>query len=139
VEFVPPYTAETMDAFFADVDVVLFPSQWKESFGLTVREAMARRIWVIASDAGGLSQDCRDGVNARLIPMTADHRPLQAAIEETFEMNLDTIEPSPHIATHADQAAQLDAHLHRLMSGAGETASTAEPSSKPYKDAMAVA
>ncbi|MEO1694750.1 MAG: glycosyltransferase, partial [Pseudomonadota bacterium] len=115
VRFMPPYNAETMDDFFAGVDVLLFPSQWKESFGLTVREAMARGIWVIASDAGGLSQDCIDGVNARLIPMTADHEPLRAAIEETFEMDLHAVARCDHIVSRDGQAAELDAYLRGLL------------------------
>ena len=54
IVIVPPYNRETMDEFFASIDVLLFPSQWKESFGLTVREAIARGVWVIATEAGGV-------------------------------------------------------------------------------------
>jgi O-antigen biosynthesis protein len=81
VKFHPAYTKDTMDEFFSQIDVLLFPSQWKESFGLTVREALRRNIWVIATDAGGVAEDCRDGVNATVIAMTSDHVPLQNAIE----------------------------------------------------------
>ena len=49
----PAYRQDEMDAFFSAIDVLLFPSQWKESFGLTVREALARDVWVIATDCGG--------------------------------------------------------------------------------------
>ena len=52
LHFIPPYSQDSMDDFFAHIDVLLFPSQWKESFGLTVREALARDVWVIAIDAG---------------------------------------------------------------------------------------
>jgi glycosyltransferase involved in cell wall biosynthesis len=85
LRFHPAYTKNTMDNFFSEIDVLLFPSQWKESFGLTVREALRRNIWVIASDAGGVAEDCRDGVNSTIVPMTSDHRPLQAAITAALD------------------------------------------------------
>jgi len=81
VTFVPPYDQSTIDDVFSEIDVLLFPSQWKESFGLTVREAMVRGVWPVASDAGGLAEDCHDGINASVIPMTADHTVLAAQIE----------------------------------------------------------
>ncbi len=70
LRFHPAYNKDTMDEFFAQIDVLLFPSQWKESFGLTVREALRRDVWVIATDAGGVAEDCRPGVNSTIIPMT---------------------------------------------------------------------
>jgi glycosyltransferase involved in cell wall biosynthesis len=85
LEFVPPYQQDTMDSFFAGIDVLLFPSQWKESFGLTVREALARDIWVIATDAGGVSEDLEDGVNSNIIPFGSGFRGLQSAIEKGLE------------------------------------------------------
>ncbi|WP_457825551.1 glycosyltransferase, partial [Staphylococcus aureus] len=39
IRVVPAYTQDAVDDFYSAVDVLLFPSQWKESFGLTVREA----------------------------------------------------------------------------------------------------
>lgn len=68
-------------AFFDDIDVLLFPSQWKESFGLTVREALAWNVWVIATDAGGVVEDLVNGENASIIPLDGDHVPLQHATE----------------------------------------------------------
>ena len=80
VELQPAYTRETIDEFFAGIDVLLFPTQWKESFGLTVREAIARNVWVIASDAGGVSEDIRPGINGTTIPFGDDGTALRAAI-----------------------------------------------------------
>lgn len=69
VEIAAPYTQETLEEFYSGVDVLLFPSLWKESFGLTVREALLRDIWVIATDCGGPAEDLRDGVNATVVPI----------------------------------------------------------------------
>jgi len=45
-----------MDDFYAEIDVLLFLSQWKETFGLTIREALARGIRVIQTDSGGTTE-----------------------------------------------------------------------------------
>ena len=115
--FHPAYTMASIDDFFAKIDVLLFPSQWKESFGLTVREAMARDVWVVASDAGGLSEDCADGVNSTLIAMSADHRPLARAIAMLLDTHNAAGYRNPRrdaITTVAGQALQLDQLLGGL-------------------------
>ena len=116
---VPAYTQATIDEFFDSFDVLLFPSQWKESFGLTVREALARNIWVVATDAGGAAEDIADGVNGTIIPMGPDPLPLRKAIEDLLER------PgrlagyvNPHrgeITTIDQQAAQLADMLDRIV------------------------
>ena len=82
---VPPYDRDSIDAFFASIDVLLFPSQATESFGLTVREALARDVWVIATDCGGPVEDIVDGRNGTIIPRVPDCRPLQDAITRLLE------------------------------------------------------
>lgn len=42
--------------FLRDVDVLVCPSLWEESFGLTAAEAMAARVPVIVSDRGALPE-----------------------------------------------------------------------------------
>ena len=69
LEIAPPFEVDQIDDFYAGVDVLLFPSQWKESFGLTVREAMIRNIWVIATDCGGPVEDLVSGVNGEQLAM----------------------------------------------------------------------
>jgi len=49
----PRYNQATMDAFYSKIDVLLFMSQWKETYGLTIREAISRGIHVIQTDSGG--------------------------------------------------------------------------------------
>lgn len=52
----PRFSQVEMDAFYAHLDVLLFPSQWKETFGLTIREALARGIRVIQTNSGGTTE-----------------------------------------------------------------------------------
>lgn len=52
----PRYSQARMDDFWCEVDVLLFPSQWKETFGLTIREALCRGVRVIQTDSGGTTE-----------------------------------------------------------------------------------
>jgi glycosyltransferase involved in cell wall biosynthesis len=117
VTFLPPYNADSMDDFFSSIDVLLFPSQWKESFGLTVREALLRDVWVIATDAGGLSEDLRPGINADVIAMNGHHEELRHALERCLDHNGwgDYRNPCKEdIVTLDEQAGELDGLLRRL-------------------------
>lgn len=112
------YNQDTMDDFFSSIDVLLFPSQWKESFGLTVREALIRNIWVVVSDAGSVAEDCVDGINATIIPMTSDPTALQAAIEDLLARHEPASYRNVHrdkITTTAQQGNELDAALRGLL------------------------
>jgi glycosyltransferase involved in cell wall biosynthesis len=82
---VPAYAQDGLDAFFAGIDVLLFPSQWKESFGLTVREALLRDVWVIATEGGGAAEAVTDGVNGTLIPLDGNAARLRTAIEALLD------------------------------------------------------
>lgn len=52
----PRFAADRADGFYDAIDVLLFPSQWKESFGLAVREALARGVRVIRTGGGGQAE-----------------------------------------------------------------------------------
>ncbi|CAM4340822.1 Glycosyltransferase involved in cell wall bisynthesis [Corallococcus soli] len=67
VEVVPPYDQDGLDAFFEGIDVLLMPSQWKESFGLAVREALARDVWVVTTASGGVTEDIVEGINGNIL------------------------------------------------------------------------
>jgi glycosyltransferase involved in cell wall biosynthesis len=109
IETVPAYTQETMDAFFAGIDVLLFPSQWKESFGLTVREALLRGVWVIATSGGGPAEAISDGVNGTVIPLDGRPDRLRGAVEALLDDpgRLARAAPPAGIIDFATQAGQL--------------------------------
>ena len=114
VTVIPAYTQDGLDAFFDRIDVLLFPSQWKESFGLSVREALARDVWVIATDGGGQSEEIVDGVNGRLIPLDGRVDGLLEATREILLAPHRLDDRNPHaqsIATYDGQAAELLAVL----------------------------
>lgn len=115
VVFIPAYDQDTIDKVFADIDVLLFPSQWKESFGLTVREAMVRGIWVVVTEGGGLAEDCVEGKTATIIPLDGQVRPLMDAIESLLKSPPQIDMSSVRIATVEDQASELDGILRNVV------------------------
>ena len=123
---VPPFDADSMDDFFAGVDVLLFPSQVKESFGLVVREALLRDVWVIATDSGGVGEEIISGVNGDLVPFN-DEAALQRAIAAVLaDPQRFVRHQNPHrdqIRTVSQQAEELYGYLQALRVPASEVAS----------------
>ena len=104
-------TQEGLDSFFADIDVLLFPSQCKESFGLTVREALVRDVWVLSTNAGGVEEDIIEGENGNIIDMQ-DSNAFKHAIEHT----IDTFTPEQSYEnTHKNEIRTYDTQAKELM------------------------
>ena len=53
---------------YREADVVVFPSEWPEPFGLVPLEAMARGTPVVATGTGGSGEFLHDDVNCLLFP-----------------------------------------------------------------------
>lgn len=85
-EILPAYTQDNIDDFFNSIDVLLFPTQCKESFGLTVREAIMRNVWVISTDCGGAIEDIIEGINGNIIPFDSNHKQLAEAIGKVIKL-----------------------------------------------------
>jgi len=104
------YSQKGIDNFFSNIDVLLFPSQWKESFGLTVRDALARDIWVITTDAGGVIEDIVEEENGNIVPI-GDSDGFKMHIEDSIKKisNLQQyINPHKHfIRTYDTQVEEL--------------------------------
>ena len=118
VKFFPPYRQATMDEFFASIDVLLFPSQWKESFGLTVREALARDVWVVATDSGAIAEDLEEGINANVIPFGSGVNELRRSIEPLLEPSQWKIYKNPlteKIRGFDAQARELSEYLNTIL------------------------
>ncbi|GEN62191.1 hypothetical protein AOE01nite_04150 [Acetobacter oeni] len=118
VSVLPAYRQETMDAFYARIDVLLFPSQWMESYGLSVREALARDVWVIATSPGGQAEDIVDGVNGTLIPLDGQAGSLRSAVEgvlmqkERFDTYRNPLKSG--LPTFEGQATELTGFLEEV-------------------------
>ena len=105
----------TIDEFFAHMDVLLFPSQWKESFGLTIREALVRDIWVIATDSGGTVEDIIPGENGQVFARN-DVKGFRQAVIDTIENPRDLINPyKDEIRLFPEQAQELRNLYNELL------------------------
>ncbi|MDD5275474.1 MAG: glycosyltransferase [Methylovulum sp.] len=52
---------------YRQIDVLMAPSTWPESYGLVTREAAACGCWVVASNMGGIGEDIVEGVSGFVI------------------------------------------------------------------------
>ncbi|WP_295402667.1 glycosyltransferase [uncultured Thiocystis sp.] len=66
---------------YAQMDVLIAPSIWPESYGLITREALQAGLWVIASDRGAIGDCVVEGVNGNLVDVS-DYRGLQKVLEQ---------------------------------------------------------
>lgn len=112
---VPGYTQDTRDTFFDSIDVLVFPSQSEESYGLTAREAVVRGVWPVVTDVGGLADHLVDGRNATVVPRAGGARALADALAANLgrrgvggDAEADTCIP-----TVASQVSDLLDHLAR--------------------------
>ncbi|MBQ0751407.1 MAG: glycosyltransferase [Roseovarius sp.] len=112
---VPRYDHSDMDDFYAGIDVLLFLSQWKETFGLTIREALARGIKVIQTDSGGTVE--HDAVDPeRLISIGAGPEVLRSQVLETLEHHDPAARQSaPRITSFAEQARAFQGIMERVL------------------------
>jgi glycosyltransferase involved in cell wall biosynthesis len=95
---------EELAAAYAAADVVVFPSEWQEPFGLVPLEAMACGTPVIATGVGGSSEFLRDGYNCVLFA-AGDAHALAAAVRRLHD---DTTLHDAVVRGGFATAAQLD-------------------------------
>ncbi len=111
----PRYDSSTIDDFYARIDVLLFLSQWKETFGLTVREALARGIRVIQTDSGGTTE--HDGPDKhRMLRIGDGPDKLLPLLEDLLNTPHDHPAPVP-VASFGQQAAGFLEIIRPLLAG----------------------
>ncbi len=67
VEFQPKRPQRQIVQLYGEIDVLLAPSVWPESYGLVSREALHAGCWVIASDRGSIGEYILEGQNGFVI------------------------------------------------------------------------
>jgi glycosyltransferase involved in cell wall biosynthesis len=68
IHFAGPYTKAGLPGMLNQLDVLLIPSIWHETFSFVTREAILAGLPVIASRMGGIPEAIDDGVNGLLLP-----------------------------------------------------------------------
>lgn len=81
-----------LDRFFTSIDVLLFVSQWREAFGLAVREAICRGVRVIQTAGGGATEHT---TAARTLPIGAGPDALSALLDAELSRPHDHPDPIP--------------------------------------------
>lgn len=70
VTLTAPFPQAEMGRLYSQLDVLLAPSTWPESFGLVTREALGNGLWVVASNLGAIGQDIEEDRNGYVIDTT---------------------------------------------------------------------
>ncbi|WP_406736914.1 glycosyltransferase [Thioclava sp. GXIMD4215] len=61
------FAQDEVEKLYAQIDVLMAPSTWPESYGLVTREALAAGAWVVASDQGAIGSDVIEGENGFVV------------------------------------------------------------------------
>jgi len=99
----PRYGQDRIDDFYAEIDVLLFLSQWKETFGLTIREALARGIRVVQTASGGTTE-WAGADPAQMLAIGDGPEPLARRIEAELARS-ERGAPPRGVTSYGDQAA----------------------------------
>lgn len=117
VSVIPGYTSESMDDFFGSIDALVAPSQARETYGLTVREAVLRGTWVIMPDGDGGMDHIIDGRNGTVYPRDGGLEALATALNHYLD-NHRELRPDPQLShripTYDDQVDDLVGHFTRV-------------------------
>lgn len=70
VEIIGPVRQEDVPRLYAQLDVLLAPSLWPESFGLAAREAKAAGLWVIASSLGAVGEEVQEDIDGHIVDVS---------------------------------------------------------------------
>jgi glycosyltransferase involved in cell wall biosynthesis len=107
---------------YRDIDVLIAPSVWPESYGLVVREALQAGCWVVTSDRGALGQDVDAGCGHIVsVDTCRDLQDVLRRIDANPQRYLGPIESRPVLRTARDQAIELAAlYLGEDEPAAGE-------------------
>lgn len=70
VTLTAPFPQSEVGRLYGQLDVLLAPSTWPESFGLVTREALGSGLWVVASNLGAIGREVVEDRNGYVIDTT---------------------------------------------------------------------
>ena len=125
-----------LPAVYRRHDVLLFPSEHLEGMPMTVLEAMACGVGVVASTSGGNAEFLEDGVNALTVPPPCDPARLAAAVgrlaSDPALLHGLSQRGREWVSRHCDLDRVADAALEYLALVAGSTRkAAAKPAGSP--------
>lgn len=129
VRIVGKVPQEQIGELYAEMDVLLAPSLWPESFGLVTREARAAGLWVVASNLGAIGEDIEEGINGFRVDVASPDG--LRAVFQRIDADPERFRASPPQPAHpprtaADQGEDLIALYDRLLAPSGDAASASD-------------
>ncbi len=112
VEMRGPCPHDRIAEAFAAIDVMVLPALWPDNFPVSIIEALASATVVVASRAGGMTEQIRHDENGYLVPMGD-----VAALASTLQGLIDEPARVARLAAGAQRSADrypLDLYLDRL-------------------------
>ncbi|CAD7341465.1 MULTISPECIES: glycosyltransferase [unclassified Sphingobium] len=110
VTLTAPFPQSQVGQLYGQLDVLLAPSTWPESFGLVTREALRSGLWVVASNRGAIGEEIEDDLNGYVIDVTTT-RDFRRVIEkiDADPNRYRSLPPrrSKEVRSMADQAVEL--------------------------------
>ncbi len=94
---------------YGQIDVLIAPSVWPESFGLVVREAVIYGKWIVVSDRGALPEAVMPDVNGFVIDLD-DPEALPAMLAKLEAGRERFVKPparAPHVTTMAEHTREV--------------------------------
>ena len=130
VTLTAPYPQSQVGTLYSQLDVLLAPSTWPESFGLVTREALSCGLWAVASNLGAIGQEIEDGCNGYVIDVatTKDLRQILSMMDANPERYRSISLSSGEVARNmADQASEIHFIYCSIRQGQSVPASLFSP------------
>jgi glycosyltransferase involved in cell wall biosynthesis len=118
------YEPEQLPELLSEVDVVVIPSIWDETYCLTVSEAQAMGVPVVAADVGAIAERVVDGRTGFLVPagdpraladklqaIAADRTVLEPVISTLGNIRMKSV--TQNVEDYASLYAELIARRHQ--------------------------
>jgi glycosyltransferase involved in cell wall biosynthesis len=110
ISFYGPYQPEDIARVMGNIDAVVMPSRWYESYGITIREAFRARRPVIVSDVGAFAEAVEHGRNG-LVFAAGD----VFALAEAMDLLAGNPELAAKFGAAGGPMASLPEHAGRLL------------------------
>jgi glycosyltransferase involved in cell wall biosynthesis len=124
VEFIGLVPQKDVGDLYAEIDVLLSPSIWPESYGLVTREALACGCWVLASDRGSAGEYVIEGENGYIVDVSDIAGLVHALrkIDDNHSRYLESPTIIPQIRLASQQADDLAVLYRAIISVDGKGA-----------------
>lgn len=99
------FRQDELDTFYKKIDILLFPSQWGETFGLAIREALNRKKWVITTNNGAQEEPITENVNGNIIDIGKKSVASLISLFEEYDKNI-PVSNSSYNHSYEDQVNQ---------------------------------